>query len=157
MKRQPIVMTESDMERLSRFVRGASHLLYRDQQQVNLLDNLLQKAEVRPLRSTPKSVVRMSSRVQVRDTRTWKEDVYTVVFPEEANASLGLISVLAPIGIALLGQRNGAVVDVAVPGGIRRLRIVQVMQSRDSSMRNEPALTRQITPPNLVGGERVAA
>ena len=98
----------------------------------------------------------MSSRVQVRDTRTWKEDVYTVVFPEEANASLGLISVLAPIGIALLGRRNGAVVDVAVPGGIRRLRIVQVMQSRDSSMRNEPALSRQITP-KLVGEERLAA
>jgi transcription elongation GreA/GreB family factor len=79
------------MERLNRFVRGASHSLYRDQQQVNLLDNLLQKAEVRPSRSTPKSVVRMSSRVQVHDIRAQKEDVYTVVFPDEANASLGLI------------------------------------------------------------------
>ena len=157
MKRQSIVITDSDMERLGRFVRGASHSLYRDQQQVDLLDNLLQKAEVRPSRCTPKSVVRMRSRVQVRDIRTLKEDVYAVVFPDEANASLGLISVLAPIGIALLGRRKGAVVDVAVPGGIRKLRIVQVIQRRDSSGRNEPALSRQITPPNLVREERVAA
>ena len=157
MKRQSIVITDSDMERLGRFVRGASHSLYRDQQQVNLLDNLLQKAEVRPRRSTPKNVVRMSSRVQVRDLRTRKEDVYTVVFPDAANASLRLISVLAPIGIALLGRRKGAVVDASVPGGIRRLRIVQVIQSRDSSKRNEPALRRQITPLDVVGEEPIAA
>ena len=157
MKRQSIVITDSDMERLGRFVRGASHSLYRDEQQVNLLDNVLQKAEVRPPHSMPKSIVRMRSRVQVRDIRTRKEDVYTVVFPDEANASLGLISVLAPIGIALLGRRKGAVVEASVPGGIRRLRIVQVIESRDSSRRKEPALSRQITPPSLVGEERVAA
>lgn len=157
MKRQSIVITDSDMEHLGRFVRGARHLLYRDQQQVDLLDNLLQKAEVRPPSSTPKSVVRMRSRVQVRDLRTRKEDVYAVVFPDEANASLGLISVLAPIGIALLGRRRGAVVDASVPGGIRRLRIVQVIQSRESSKRNEPALSRQITPLDVVGEEPIAA
>ena len=157
MKRQSIVITDSDMERLGRFVRRTSHSLYRDQQQVNLLDNLLQKAEVRPPYRTPKSVVRMSSRVQVRDIHTRKEEVYALVFPDEANASLGLISVLAPIGIALLGRRKGAVVDAAVPGGIRRLRSVQVIQSCDSSRRNEPALSRQTAPPSLVGEERVTA
>lgn len=157
MKRQSIVITDSDMERLGRFVRGASHSLYRDQQQVDLLDNLLQKAEVRPSRTTPKNVVSMSSRVQVRDIRNRKEDVYTVVFPDAANASLGLISVLAPIGIALLGRRRGAVVDASVPGGIRRLRIVQVIQSRDSSKSNEPALSQQITPLDVVGEEPMTA
>ena len=107
MKRQSIVITDSDMEHLDRFVRGASHSLYRDEQHVNLLDNVLQKADVRPPHSMPKSVVRMRSRVQVRDIHTRKEDVYTVVFPDEANASLGLISVLAPIGIALLADHQG--------------------------------------------------
>jgi regulator of nucleoside diphosphate kinase len=156
-KRQSIVITDSDMERLSCFVRGACHSLFRDHQQVDLLDNVLQSAEVRPSHSTPKSVVRMRSKVQVRDIRTCREDVYTVVFPDDANVSLGLISVLAPIGIALLGRRKGAVVDASVPGGIRRLRIVQVIQSPDSCGRNEPAHSRQITLPNLVGEERVAA
>ena len=157
MKRQSIVITDSDMERLTRLIRGAQHSLFQDHEQVDLLDNVLQSAEVRPSHSTPKSVVRMRSRFQVRDIRTRKEDVYTVVFPDEANASLGLISVLAPIGIALLGRRKGAVVDASVPGGIRRFRIVQVIQSRDSCGRNEPAFSRQITPPNLDGEERVAA
>jgi regulator of nucleoside diphosphate kinase len=145
------------MERLTRLIRGAQHSLFRDHHQVDLLDNVLEGAEVRPSHSMPKSVVRMRSRVQVRDIRTRKEDVYTVVFPDEANASLGLISVLAPIGIALLGRRKGAVVDASVPGGIRRLRIAQVTQNRDSFRRNESALSRQITPPRLVGEEGVAA
>jgi len=156
-KRQSIVITDSDMERLTHLIRGAQHSLFRDHHQVDLLDNVLQGAEVRPPHSMPKSVVRMRSRVQVRDIHTRKEDVYTVVLPDEANASLGLISVLAPIGIALLGRRKGAVVDASVPGGIRRLRIVQVIQSRDSCGRNEPAFSRQIAPPKLVGEERVAA
>lgn len=157
MKRQSIVITDSDMERLTRLIRGAQHSLFRDHEQVDLLDNVLQSAEVRPPHSAHKSVVRMRSRVQVPYIRTRKEDVYTVVFPDEANASLGLISVLAPIGIALLGRRKGAVVDASVPGVIRRLRIVQVIQSRNSSTRNKPVLSREITPPNLVGKERVAA
>jgi regulator of nucleoside diphosphate kinase len=99
----------------------------------------------------------MRSRVQVRDLRTGKEGVYAVVFPDEANASQGLISVLSPIGIALLGRRKGAVVDASAPSGIRRLRIVQVIQSRESSMENEPALSRQITPLDVVGEEPIAA
>ena len=153
-KRQSIVITDSDMERLTHLIRSAQHSLFRDHEQVDLLDNVLQSAEVRPPHSTHKSVVRMRSRVRVRDIRTRKEDVYTVVFPDEANASLGLISVLAPIGIALLGRRKGAVVDASVPGGIRRLRIVQVIQSRNSSRRSEPALSRQITALDFVSEER---
>ena len=89
MKRQSIVITDSDMERLTRLIRGAQHSLFRDHHQVDLLDNVLEGAEVRPSHSMPKSVVRMRSRVQVRDIRTRKEDVYTVVFPDEANCLAG--------------------------------------------------------------------
>ena len=156
MKRQSIVITERDMERLSRLVRVRRSLL-RDQQELNLLENVLQNAEVRPIHSAPKCVVRMMSRVQVRDVYTRKEDVYAVVFPDEANAFLGLISVLAPIGIALLGRRKGAVVDVKVPVGIRKLRILGVVQSPDSSTKNIFSVDRQTAAPVPTGEERIAA
>ena len=157
MKSHSIVITEHDMERLSRLIRGAQHSFLRDKQQLDQLERVLQSAEVQPLNNTPKSVVRIGSRIHVCDIRTRKKEIYTVVFPDEANASLGLISILAPIGIALIGRGKGAVVDALVPGGIRRLRIVHVIQSRDSSGKNALRLSRQITPPNLGGEERVAA
>ena len=157
MKRQSIVITGYDMERLRRFIRGAHHSLFRDEQQLYLLENVLQSAEVRPLNSTLKTIVRIGSKVQVRDIRTRKEEVCTVVFPGEANASRRLISILAPIGIALIGRRKGAVVDATVPGGIRRLRIVHVSHSRDSSTKNELRVDGQNTQSNLVGEQCAAA
>jgi regulator of nucleoside diphosphate kinase len=93
----------------------------------------------------PKNVISINSRVQVRDIDTQKEEVYTVVLPHEATASLRQVSVLAPIGIALLGQRKGLLVEVRVPGGIRRLRIMQVTQSPDSPSKKELSAHGEIT------------
>ena len=157
MKSHSIVITEHDMERLSRLIRGAQHSHFRNQQQLDLLDRVLHSADVRPFDRTPKSVVRLSSRVRVRDIETRKEELYTLVFPDEANASLGLISVLAPIGIALIGQRKGASIEAMVPGRIRRLRILQVTQNPASSSEKELAVRRPVTPPGLVVEEGSAA
>ncbi len=68
----------------------------------------------------------MNSRVRVLDCDTRKKGMYTLVLPEEANISRGLISVLAPLGIALLGRRRGDTIEAKVPGGIRKLRVEQV-------------------------------
>lgn len=51
-----------------------------------------------------------------------------LVFPDEADISKGMISVLAPLGIALLGRGKGDVVEAQVPGGVRKLRIQGVRQ-----------------------------
>jgi regulator of nucleoside diphosphate kinase len=49
--------------------------------------------------------------------------MYSLVFPAEANSNEGHISVLAPIGTALLGNRSGNVVESKVPSGLRRLKV----------------------------------
>lgn len=157
MKNHSIVIAERDMERLSRLIRGAQHSLLRDQQQVDLLDHVLQSADVRPFDRMPKSVVRLDSRVQVRDIETRRQELYTLVFPDKANASLGLISVLAPIGIALIGQRKGASIEAMVPGRIRRLRILHVSQSPVSSFEKPHPASRPVTPRGLVVEEGLAA
>jgi regulator of nucleoside diphosphate kinase len=71
----------------------------------------------------------MNSSVRVSESETGKKELYTLVFPEEANISRGLLSVLAPVGIALLGHRKGDLIEARVPGGIRRLRIERVTQT----------------------------
>jgi regulator of nucleoside diphosphate kinase len=121
-----IIVTDGDVERLTRLVRALKYSLLRDQRQLDLLDQTLESAEVRPPGRVPKDVVRMNSRVRVLDFDTRKRGMYTLVFPEEANISRGLISVLAPLGIALLGRRRGDIIEAKVPGGVRKLRVGHV-------------------------------
>ncbi len=138
MKSHTIIVTGADMDRLDRLIRAQRHSLFRDQQQLDLLDRVLQNADVRPPNRTPKTVVRMNSSVLARDLDTRQKEIYTLVFPEEADISKGHISVLAPVGIALLGHRKKDLVEARVPGGIRRLRIEQVWQETHALGKHSP-------------------
>ena len=123
-----IIVTDGDLERLKRLVRALRYSLFRDQRQLDLLDQTLESAEIRPPGRVPKDVVRMNSRVRVLDFDTRRKELYTLVFPEEANISRGSISVLAPLGIALLGRRKGDVIEARVPGGTRMLKVERVQR-----------------------------
>jgi regulator of nucleoside diphosphate kinase len=126
MKDGSIIVTDGDEERLRGLVLALKCSLFRDQGQLELLDQTLGVAEVRPSGRVPKDVVRMNSRVRVLNCDTRRKGLYTLVFPEGANISRGSISVLAPLGIALLGRRKGDVIEAKVPGGISRLRVEHV-------------------------------
>ena len=127
MTRRSIIVADADMDRLSRLVRALKHSLFRDQQQLELLDQTLESAEVRFSARVPRDIIRMNSRVRVFDFDTRQKEIYTLVFPEDANFSRGMISVLAPLGIALLGRKRGDVIEARVPGGTRRLRVERVL------------------------------
>lgn len=128
MKSHSIIVMDADMDRLTRLVRALKHSLFRDQQQLELLDQTLGSADVTPLERIPRDVIRMNSRIRVLDFGTRTKQLYTLVFPENADISIGRLSVLAPVGIALLGRRQGDVIETKVPGGARRLRVERVLQ-----------------------------
>lgn len=151
MQERPVIVTEADMDRLTRLVRAFQYSLFRDQRQLDLLDQKLASAEVRTPGRIPRDLIRMNSSVRVFDFDTQRRGLYTLVFPEEANISKGMISVLAPLGIALLGRRKGNVIEAQVPGGTRRLKVEGVRQqpaagrtksSEDSSTRRTSHLRR---------------
>jgi regulator of nucleoside diphosphate kinase len=123
-----VIITDADMDRLTRLVRAFKHSLFRDQQQLELLDQKLAGAEVRTARRAPRHLIRMNSSVRVFDFDTRERRLYTLVFPDEADILKGMISVLAPLGIALLGRRKGDVIEALVPGGVRKLRLGGVRQ-----------------------------
>ena len=133
-----IIVADGDVERLSRLVRALKYSLFRDQRQLELLAQTLESAEVRPPGRVPKDVVRMNSRVRVLDFDTRRKGLYTLVFPEEANISRGFISVLAPLGIALLGRRSGDLIEAKVPGGIRKLRVERVWHGPEITRKRVP-------------------
>ncbi len=75
----------------------------------------------------------MNSRVRLRDLRSGDELVDQVVFPGKANVGSNAISVLAPVGTALLGYREGDVIEWKARTRTRRLRILQVFHQPERS------------------------
>lgn len=70
----------------------------------------------------------MGSLVRFEDLYTGEIEEYTLTFPDQADVATGRLSILAPVGTALLGFREGSIVDWPTPGGIRRLKIHHVAQ-----------------------------
>ena len=68
----------------------------------------------------------MNSRVSVIDLETSERFKFTLVFPEDADASANKISVLAPVGAAMLGYGVGDEIEWEVPAGTRRFQIAKV-------------------------------
>ena len=83
------------------------------------LETLLEGAELVPSRQVSPDVVTMYSQVLLRDLATDEQRTVTLCYPDDADPAAGFVSVLSPIGIALLGARVGGVVDWMPPGGRR--------------------------------------
>lgn len=121
MNDRTIHTTHQDMERLRAVIappgaRGGGD--DRDRPYLAVLTAELARAVVVGQEEIPPDVVTMNSRVRLRDgRRTW---IMTLVFPENADPEEGCISVLAPLGAAILGCRVGQSVKFRVPGGEER-------------------------------------
>lgn len=120
-------MTREDLERLERVVAARRGVDRRDEAHLDALQEELERAEVVEPADLPADVVTMRSRVRVRDLGSGQDAVYTLVFPREADLDAGRLSVLAPIGTALLGYRQGDEIESPVPGGLRRLKVLKVL------------------------------
>ena len=84
----------------------------------------LSRADVVPEERMPANVVRMHSRVTYLDENSGRRREVELVYPEEADPTRGKISVLAPVGSALLGLAEGQSIEWSFPhGGLRRLRV----------------------------------
>jgi len=75
----------------------------------------------------------MNSRVILQDVDTDEEMNYVLVFPKDADVSKGAISVLAPVGTAILGYSKGDVIEWRVPAGMRRIRIKEILYQPESA------------------------
>ncbi len=98
----------------------------------NILEEELAKADVVQQQDIPPDVITMRSTVRLKDLDTGQEMIYGLVFPTEANYDDGKISVLAPIGTAMLGYRLGDVIEWKVPSGLRRLKVEKVLYQPES-------------------------
>jgi regulator of nucleoside diphosphate kinase len=127
-----LVITETDFDRLSHLVDSPRYRTSHAALLMTLKGELDRGRVVRP-ESVPRGIVTMNSRVRVRDLRLDETESYMLVYPEEADIGEGKLSVLAPLGIALLGARTGQVIKFEAPGGMRRLKIEKVLYQPEAA------------------------
>lgn len=117
---QDIIITDVNLDRLRPVIDQ------HDTPASDSLDAELRRAKVVPQHEVPPDVVTMNSEVVYEDCATSARRTVQVVYPKDADASVGKISVLAPIGSALLGLRVGQAIDWTVPTGKKRVKLVEV-------------------------------
>lgn len=117
------------MERLSRIVEGISAAHAGERDNVAKLEAELDRARVVRADRLPPDLITMHSEVTLKDLDTGDEKRYRLVYPSEGGRYGNSLSVLAPVGTALLGYRKGDVIEWPVPRGIRRLKVLEVDQA----------------------------
>ncbi|HOC56051.1 MAG TPA: nucleoside diphosphate kinase regulator [Verrucomicrobiota bacterium] len=127
--RRVIYITEADMQRLRPLVEGIKN----SRDDLRGLDSELKQARVVAPAEVPADVITMNSKARLRDLDTGEEMVFTVVFPGNASIEHDRISVVAPIGTAMLGHRVGDEFAWEVPAGLVRLRVEEVLYQPEAA------------------------
>ncbi|MGV8836859.1 nucleoside diphosphate kinase regulator, partial [Cellvibrio sp.] len=87
----------------------------------------LNHADIVPDRDIPDDAVTMGSQVTFVDLDSNEEQTISLVYPNEADVTQMKISILSPVGSALIGLRIGGNIDWPVPQGkVRRLKVIAV-------------------------------
>ena len=132
-KNTNIYITEPDYNRLSALIEKTREGNGVDREYLNRLEAELDRADIVDPKDIPANVITMRSTVRLKDLVTGDENTYSLVFPTEADFSQGKISVLAPIGTAILGYKCGDTIEWSVPSGLRRLKVDEVIYQPEAA------------------------
>ncbi len=103
-----------------------------EKESLDKLEAELRRATIIDQDKTPDDVVTMNSTVCLMDIESGKEETYKLVYPSDADIEENKISVLAPIGTAIIGYKAGDVVEWRVPAGARKILIKEIIHQPEN-------------------------
>ena len=128
-----IFITRQDQQRLQELLEEAAVSRPRDRGDLFALRDELQRAVIVDAHEVPPDVITMNSRAELVDLDNNETAILTLVFPADAAIEENKISVLAPVGAAMLGYRVGDEFEWAVPAGTRRMRVANVQYQPEAA------------------------
>lgn len=131
MIRNSICIGNHDYAKLQNLISSLRWLADGSGGNLGALEGKVQRAKIVPSADIPSDVVTMNTTVLIRDLDSGEFERFTLVFPPMANWVSNRVSILAPIGIAVLGCRQGDEVECPAPAGIRRFRIENVLDQTE--------------------------
>jgi len=133
MKEKIIYITDSDVKRLQELIETSREFHTTDETYLKELEKELNRSKVVDSKKIPKDIITMDTKVCIKDLDTNKEEVCWLVFPANADPNHNRVSILTPIGTALLGYKTGDIIEWKVPGGIRKLKIKKILYQPETA------------------------
>jgi regulator of nucleoside diphosphate kinase len=133
MNKGSIYITSTDMKRLEKLLSTKDLQNTKDKGSLEHLKLELDRAIVVGSEHIPVDAVTMNSRVRLTDLETGETMIWTLVFPWNANVNEGKISILAPVGTAIIGCKSQDVVEIEVPSGSMRLKIDEILYQPEAA------------------------
>jgi regulator of nucleoside diphosphate kinase len=122
----PVILLRNDFEILNGFVKNLQGMQVNEKENFSKLYEELKKAQIVDAENFPGDIVRLNSTVVIKDLKTKRDMTITIVLPQKADIKQKKVSVLAPIGTALIGFRQGQTVSWQVPSGKKDFMIMEV-------------------------------
>lgn len=132
MSRQ-IFITEKDKIKLQKLINEAKEFHPGNEVYLNNLERELERAQLVASEKIPHNVITMHSKVLLRDIDSGEEMTYTLVYPNEANLMEDKISVLAPVGTAIIGLREKEAINWKIPSGMVRLEVKKILYQPEAA------------------------
>jgi regulator of nucleoside diphosphate kinase len=125
-------ITVNDYQRITGLIEFAA-LRSKSPEIADRLLKELKVAKTVPQNRISDNIVTMNSRAKLREITSGREIEITITYPQDADSREQKVSVLSPIGVALLGCREGDITSWRVPGGIGRFKVEKVIYQPEAA------------------------
>ena len=133
MSERAIYITEYDVARLRTLLDTKKRFDKHSRDDLEELETELNRGKLVAPEDVPCNVITMNSKLRLADLDSGEEMTCTLVFPDEADVDQGKISVLAPVGTALLGYSVGDTIEWKVPVGLRRFKVEEILYQPEAA------------------------
>jgi regulator of nucleoside diphosphate kinase len=123
----PVIITRTDYEILNSYVKNLHGMQVNEKENYSKLSGELKKAQLLEDDTLPTDIVRLDSTVVIKDLLTNREMTVKIVLPQHADIKQKKVSVLAPVGTALIGFKKDQTVSWMVPSGRKDFKIMNVI------------------------------
>ncbi len=126
-----IIITELDNQRLNKIIDDVVQHDSNEKKHIQMLKNELSHAKIVAPDEIPNNIITMNSKflLSIGDT---DEELYSLVYPEQADIANNNISIMAPIGTAILGYKEGDTIEWQVPDGKIKIKVIKILYQPES-------------------------
>jgi regulator of nucleoside diphosphate kinase len=128
-----IYITDFDFRRLWELFKAGRNLTQEERTILPVLQAKLEAAKVVCWRDIAPNIVTMNSRVSLKNFRTQQKMVFDLVFPSYGNPERNKVSILTPIGAAMLGCQTEEIIESEIEGDLRQLVIEQILYQPEAT------------------------
>ena len=127
MKAKDIYITKHDLQRLRKLLNDISKEVYGKESSIQELTNEMNRAHVVSPKEIPENVITMNSRVFLREVESGKDMKLWLVFPDKVDAVKNPVSILSPLGTAMIGYKIGVVFSWESPDGLKQMEVLDIL------------------------------